>query len=343
MAYKEEKNDNLKNGLNRIVSLDALKVFCTFLVVMMHTIDKNTNDFHFFFYCFGVFAIPLFFAIDGALLLNKQQISFKYCLLKILKTIALCLFWSLVSFLLFGIIKRDFSDWAIQIFGWFIQKGNCDIFWFFGSLIIIYCLLPLLHKLFLNKKATIITVCLLCFCCCAIYAISIYTSIKYNYVFETKIIQTFRLYEWLFYFFVGGLVFSNRMYFNNFKIRLCFKIMAIVIVLLLGTVYSFFFGKYIFANNSVEYQYQSPFIMLLITLLLGLIISLPFTNRVIVDIAKTNVGVYIFHYIFAYKVFFRICDLPVYKFFTPIIVYSFCLVISFLILKVKYLKKIISF
>ncbi len=330
----------LENFEKRNISLDFLKIIATFLVVVLHTVDKDCEDINYLFYCFGFCAIPLFFMVDGALLLNKENITYKYCLKKIGKILFIAFFWSFLAFLVFGILTKNFSDWYINIFGWFIQKGHNSIFWFFGTMILIYLILPFLHKLYKNTFTRRIVLLVTLLISIVIYFISLYTSMKYGYVFEGKIIQTFRVYQWLFYFYMGGVL-----YFNLEKIKTIVQISAslknIIIILLFcfGAMYCYCFGKFIFAESYCEFQYSSPMIMTLIIIIFMFFISLDIHNSFIIILSNANIGVYVMHRVYLYKLFSHFNPgISTYSIMLPIMIYFCSEIIGLIIVNVKFLK-----
>ena len=79
----------------------------------------------------------------------------------------------------------------------FLQKGLFFHFWFFGSLIILYFLLPILRRM--EQKTPRLYIGILAFlggACICIDGISMVAGRQVS----LSIIQTFRLWQWLFYY-----------------------------------------------------------------------------------------------------------------------------------------------
>ncbi|MDE7265771.1 MAG: polysaccharide biosynthesis C-terminal domain-containing protein, partial [Clostridia bacterium] len=91
------------NVIKRDLGLDALKILACAGVVILHTLDRSSGTAAQILYYLGTVSIPLFFMVNGALLLNKDKITFKYCILKIVKIILITLFWSTLLFLIHAI------------------------------------------------------------------------------------------------------------------------------------------------------------------------------------------------------------------------------------------------
>ena len=136
----------------RNINLDFLKIMACIGVVLLHTTIsgfKETRSWNYltYLYYLGTYSIPLFFMVNGYLLLGRNKISYSYILQKVKWIFITVSIWSLIIW----IYKRDFSENPIRIIlDSLIQKGYFFQFWFFGALIIIYLCLPILKK-FLNS------------------------------------------------------------------------------------------------------------------------------------------------------------------------------------------------
>lgn len=325
------------NSKVRDLSLDFLKVIATFGVVVLNTVNKDLSLFNYILYCFGVFSIPIFFMVDGALLLNKKEVSFKYSLRKINSTLKLVMCWVIIGFICNILLSKSLDKWYLDVFGWFIQKGFFNLFWFFGSLLIIYSLLPLLHYIY-NKKILLIVFMVVLFALClTTHGLSIFTSITNESVFEKNIIQTFRLYNWLLYFFLGGLFYKNRTRFSNARKNIAYCLT----LTLLCIVYCVLMGKYVMALNFVEYLYNSPVIICGTCVIFFTILSIHFTNNRIYELSKASIAVYILHYTFVLRIFnhFNPANIFVWS-ITPLLIFFICTVIGLVTSNIKYINKL---
>ena len=137
----------------RNINLDLLKVLACVGVVLLHTTMggfKDTGSWNLltYLYYLGTYSIPLFFMVNGYLLLGKREITSHYILQKVKWILITVSSWNIIVWL----FKRDFTVNPIKkIVGSLIQKGYFFQFWFFGALILIYLCLPILSK-FLNSK-----------------------------------------------------------------------------------------------------------------------------------------------------------------------------------------------
>ena len=144
--------------MDRDISLDAIKlVACIF--VCTHTIGmfmSESSDFHLsylLFYMSGI-AVPLFFMVNGFLLAPKDG-GMKYYYRKIFNIVKIVCVFTFI----FDIPKLVRGDISILMpfkqacSSLFFQGGVFPVFWFLGSLIFIYALMPFLKK-YIKKPAT---------------------------------------------------------------------------------------------------------------------------------------------------------------------------------------------
>ena len=104
------------------------------------------------------------------------------------------------------LLKKDIADYNIlslpcEIIKSMLQKGTLWQLWYLGALIVIYCFLPIIHKIV--HKQNIITVCFALMIISAIIQISSYIA---GYPIQKCVIQTFRLWTWFQYFILGYLL-----------------------------------------------------------------------------------------------------------------------------------------
>ena len=124
----------------RNINLDLIKVLACVGVVLLHTTMggfKETGSWNFlaYLYYLGTYSIPLFFMVNGYLLLGKREITYPYILQKVKWILITVSSWTFIIWL----FKRDFTTNPIKkIVGSLLQKGYFFQFWFFGALILIY-------------------------------------------------------------------------------------------------------------------------------------------------------------------------------------------------------------
>ena len=76
------------------------------------------------------YAVPIFFLVNGYLILNKKEVTYTYTAKKILKILFLIVLWNLVYFLLKLVIKQQLENPIILVAESLIQEGFFWQFWF---------------------------------------------------------------------------------------------------------------------------------------------------------------------------------------------------------------------
>lgn len=196
----------------RNLNLDFIKILAMVFVVGVHTNTTfyigniNINRYYILTIC-GT-AIPLFFTVSGYLLLGRKNVDWHYSAKKI---------WSIVRF----VFIVCWIYWLIMFFitqepHWdklykdplsaFLMGGTFWQFWYFGAMNLLYIIYPLLNKTY-NEKRTLFNIIFTCIAafCSIIYIVNIITP----GTFEAKIPQSLRMWNWLMYFCLGGIIKAN--------------------------------------------------------------------------------------------------------------------------------------
>lgn len=292
--------------MDRDISLDAIKLVACIFVCTLHTIGmfmSESSDFHLsylLFYMSGI-AVPLFFMVNGFLLAPKDG-GIKYYYRKIFNIVKIVCVFTFI----FDIPKLVRGDISILIpfkqacSSLFFQGGVFPVFWFFGSLIFIYALMPFLKKYIIPIRTRLYGLLLfLSVLQFIIYTCDIYTNYTYSFIFENVYIpQSFRLYSHLMYFLLGVCL---RLYLtdNNMlknvigggKSVLCYIIYILCAALICYLLYR--------NVGAIEY-FQNSIICVLASLsfFLGLrsIVFSGYIGRTIVNLSSCSILVYTIHY-----------------------------------------------
>lgn len=277
------------------INLDLLKVIACVGVVLLHTEMggfKETGSWNFstYLYYLGTYSIPLFFIVNGYLLLGKKEITYSYILQKVKYILITVLSWTFIVWL----FKRDFSVNPIKkLIGSLVQKGYFFQFWFFGALILIYICLPVL-KQFLNSKRSYLYFLSVLLVIGLIFEL---TNIVLQMPIQTYVIQTFRLWTWLFYYILGGFIsqFDKNTIKNGFKRWM--KVIA-VLLLLVSPFILFFIAKTTYHNFFAEYFYD---ILLVKVVSVGIFLTIfsivlnENSNKWIIFLSNQTMGIFIIH------------------------------------------------
>lgn len=126
-------------------AIDLIKLIATFMVLILHlNVERASCGYE---YCnlaiFASIAILLFFMVSGYLMAGKNC-GVKYSFYKIkniiLFTVTICLLYDVAVYFVKGTFVPSFPMCLFQGSVWWH-------FWYFGSMIILYALLPVTSKL----------------------------------------------------------------------------------------------------------------------------------------------------------------------------------------------------
>ena len=327
----------------RNINLDLIKVLACIGVVLLHTTMigfKDTGSWNLlaYLYYLGTYSIPLFFMVNGYLLLGKRNITYSYILEKVKWILITVSSWNTIVWLL----KRDFAVNPVKkIIGSMVQKGYFFQFWFFGALILIYLCLPILKK-FLNSKRSYLYILSLLISIGLIFEL---TNIIIQTPLQSYVIQTFRLWTWFFYYILGGLIaqFDKEFIKNGFKRWM--KIVA-VLLLLITPVILFFLAKTIYHNLFAEYFYDILFVKIVSLGVFLTILTLSLKEskyKWIVSLSNQTMGVFIVH-TYVMKVLEKLLGFSytgAYLLF-PILTLCVSLIVVSLLMKIPYFNRIVK-
>ena len=279
----------------RNINLDLLKVLACVGVVLLHTTMggfKETGSWNLltYLYYLGTYSIPLFFMVNGYLLLGKREITYSYILQKVKWILITVSSWTFIVWL----FKRDFTENLIKkIVGSLIQKGYFFQFWFFGAVILIYICLPILKK-FLNSKRSYLYILSVLLVIGLIFELA---NIVLQMPIQTYVIQTFRLWTWFFYYVLGGYIAQFTMKELKSRFKNWMKIVSILLFLI-SPLILFFIAKTAYHNLFAEYFYDTLFVKVSTLGIFLTILTLTLNekrNEWIVSLSNQTMGVFIIH------------------------------------------------
>ncbi|WP_158380936.1 acyltransferase [Clostridium pasteurianum] len=283
----------------RNIGLDLLKILGCFAVVVLHVAGRSGYLLNSTLYYASSFAVPMFFMVNGNLLLNRNSLEYKYVIKKILNILLLVFSWNILLCIVKLIWKHKFNNPLFLTAENFIQKNYFWQFWFFGSLLLIYFILPIIYKYFKDNKNSIFITVFFIIISLLIDFTSIFRSITGNSIIQIHIIQTFRLWTWLSYFLLGGLIGKNKIkdllkkYINKYINMFMFIFMTIIVI-----IYQYNMAKYVYKIQYAEYFYDNIFTfvwLISLFLLLYRLDYLKLKNNIINTISNNIMGIYIIH------------------------------------------------
>lgn len=282
--------------VSRNNNLDLIKILACIAVVGLHTLHKDISVINQSLYYICGFAVPAFFTSTGYVLLNRSSTSKKYCWNKIKNILYVVLLWSVlmsIACLFVYAVRNQLNPQMVMMFpktffGGLVQRGNLWQFWYLGALIIIYAVYPVLMRY--RERLSFIWIILV--------VIGVFIQIVSYFIgtpLQSYIIQTFRLWTWIQYFALGGLIgCHNRK--ENISIR---KRAAIFIILTISiVVYQNIIGKTFLHNTYAEFFYDSILTIIWLISIFNFILSIKLDSkvkRIIEYITPLTMGIYIAH------------------------------------------------
>lgn len=283
--------------MKRNSNLDLLRIFACLGVMGLHSFDQSIGLMNRVIYLFCGFSVPIFFMISGYTLLSKDEVSVKYSITKIVALIRIVLLWDVVKYCLYfflAIKYNNLGNWMIGAFikdSWqgLIQEGTHWHFWYLGTLMIIYFMLPVLNTICKNNKVLVALWSIL-FIVSVVLQI---TSYKIGHSIQKEVIQTFRLWTAFQYLLLGGII-------ARFKDRIAIKklplIYGVITVIWITT-------QMIIVNKGIgevwaEYYYDALIAIIWNAVFFTMVIKSKVTEkteRLILKFAPITFGIYIVH------------------------------------------------
>lgn len=131
-----------------------MKLLAYCAVIGWHMLNRQISTCNALMYYACGFAIPVFMFCSGYILLQRESVTFRYCIIRVLKILRVALSWSFIisaCMLILQLTRNENIDLASLIkniiYYPFIQKGYLWQFWYLGALVIIYFFLPAIHKI----------------------------------------------------------------------------------------------------------------------------------------------------------------------------------------------------
>lgn len=357
----------------RLVSHDAVKTLAIFLVCIYHyhffdiniastkTIDVYMN---YLFIGASSMGVPLFFMVNGALLLNKPY-TFRHYLRKVFKISLLFIIWNFISLLGFLLLTEQSAPLKTFILDLFYLKMDVsNHLWFLQALLSVYLLYPVLKEVYESTKEGLLywLICILFFFSFGnLFLNSVINTIEYvihvNYLKQDELnlfpfINPFGNYYFcLFYFLIGGLLTKERF---TYLYKIPAWALTVIFFLSLGLLFTY--GVLMTLSDeklydTVWYGYYS-----VMTLCMSVSIYLLFSglayksnalNYWLTTIGSNTLGIYFIHRFFGWLLTRLVINysiptnLGISLFFVALLVGS-SLVIVLLLKKLPLLKRLVS-
>jgi surface polysaccharide O-acyltransferase-like enzyme len=305
--------------------IDLLKAIASYFVIIYHfnyiDIDflKKAGAFQYFNYYITTIlpiCVPIFFLVNGALLLNKRELNIKRHILKIVDFVVLVIVWAVITYVIMSFLYHErivLADIIKSIY--ILKQGWTNHLWFLEALVVLYIFYPLLYTAFNQNRIHFYFF----FVCAAILTlgntliVDVATIISYvSNQFTCKdlnknFFSAFNTFQVLYgysivYFMLGGLMIYYKEHFNSTRLRI---IAAFTIPLAMGL--QFLFGVITSKRQNeiwdcVWHGHDTLFTLLMVVSLFILLLrykhqGLP--GKIIAVIGQNSLGIYFLHIIVA--------------------------------------------
>lgn len=288
---------------------------------------------------------------SGYFLLNRSKVAISYSKHKCIGVIRVIIGWNFII-AIFRVLKAillqkniidEILRLPVECVKCVLQKGTLWHFWYLGALMIIYLLLPVISR-FTNKKLKT-----LFFCTGVISIIIELTSFYLKSPIQKHVIQTFRLWTWIFYFLLGGQMSQIKQWFSK-KVSVKNHVILLFTYTIILLSYQMYIGSNLIIENvsrlHAEYFYDSLVEMIWIILLFSLLlrINLSITaKRITFAIVPLTMGIYIIHPLIIKVVIGLIGNDSILSALVSwVITFFLSLIFTYIISKIKWGKFLIS-
>ncbi|QPG03722.1 acyltransferase family protein [Latilactobacillus sakei] len=328
----------------RSYNIDLAKTIAYIGVVFLHVVGKATENGYSgsiagqILYNLGTLAVPMFFVVNGYLLFGKKSVSYKYSGIKIMNILGVILGWNILYAILYFVAKHKIKNPVVLTYNNLLQKEFFYQFWFMGSLIICYLLLPILNNIWHRRFKAFI----------GIFLVALIVSLCFDIrnimvggsPIQENIIQTFRIWTWFMYYILGGIIKKI----NSNKQLPIFN-PAISIIMVVGMLIYEYFIKYRYHTGFAEYNYDNLLIILTVTVVFIAILNLKIPhkfNTTILFLSQNGFGVYVLHIIFL-KAIGKLLNLTnIWQNILGLLVVLIgSYLLTYIISKIKFLKKLV--
>ncbi len=361
----------------RILYYDAIKTLAIFFVCFYHfnaiNVDiinnhNSTTYINYFFYSIGSIAVPLFFMINGALLLNKEY-NLKKHLWKTFRIYLLVVVWSFITLsVLIPICGDTYSFVDFFRSGWYLKKTRNDHLWFLMTLISIHLLFPFIKEIYDNAKHQIL------YLFCSIIFIFSFGNLFVNsianvaeYILGINYLKGDDIYLFplinpfgnpfgnyfysILYFILGGIL-SKKVSQNRVKISST----LLIAIFLVSLSMLFLYGTIMFSSNKSFYDtvWNGYFSIMTLTMSLStflLLSKIDYNNKKINSFLKiigaNTLGIFLVHRFFGYATFPFFCKLPhsdniFVNIIYGLIILLLSLLLSIIIKKIPIVKRVLK-
>lgn len=295
----------------RINYFDLIKTVAIILVIYVHYSWTKGTTIDNLSLMICIIAVPLFFMVNGSLLLSKE-LNLRKHINKFLIIYISLIFWKLLIFLIFYLLGRvNFPD-IISFLQYLLCYYNIngvptEHFWFMYSLLKIYLIFPIIKLAIINNKVILkyllITCLLLGFGIEFLNFLNMYL-IKSSFLNISNVINTFSPFiecEFLFYFLFGYYL-HNKFYETKLDKKALLIISLFILISIIGIVFikiiqdGHIYGEY----HGIINKYSKFSTLLLASSIFVLLAKLDLKNcKLIKFLGRKTMNIYCIHMMIA--------------------------------------------
>lgn len=330
---------------SRNIGYDFLKFLAAISVVFQHVLGFNIQGENAILYYGLSFSIPIFFMVNGGLILNKDNINLEYSGKKIYNLLFLSFLWNSMYALLTLILKNEvISPFRLTIDS-LKQQGFFSVFWFFGALCIIYLTVPFWHQKFKNVIYARNVVLILCLCLIVVDVLSMWKTNSNLAIFQINIPQRERIWTWFAYFCIGGYL-AKPAISEKIRNKIPVKVNALFLIIftIMVIVWDFVISRFVYHYYFLEYFYVN-----LLTLLWSITIFVFFgrikyyrIENIIIKASSLSIGVYVIHWILIQLSLDFLSSMNVSNIIIAILYSFISLICSYILYKTPILNRMIK-
>ncbi len=275
--------------------LDLNRILACLGVIGFHTLFSINR---LYFACTA--CIPLFWMCSGYALTIRGNVDYPYVFRKISRILRVVVLWDLIAY---AVVKggkllilhhADFPHGAVDplfaIAGSLLQKSYFWNFWYFGAMMLVYLLAPLLLQK-CSPRGRLILWAALAVLCTAFQ----WTSYGLETSLQARLPQTLRLWTWLQYFLLGSVLADRLPGAKSCQKGQTLLSTFITLLLWLGSVLWIAHQIYVLHDEHAEYYYDDPVILVFAAVLFAVLMKLRLPEqlrRVVKAVVPLTMGVY---------------------------------------------------
>lgn len=359
-------NQNVKNKPTRNYGYDLIKVVSIIFICFYHynylefdivNNNKITYVFSYAIFSLASCAVPLFFMVHGAILLNKDY-DLKSHIYKTIRIVILTVIWGVIGVFVFQWIdKADFNIKQTLLDLWNMKADVINHLWFLQTLVCIYLLFPFIKVVYDSENRKVLYYGLVLIFILTFGNTSISQGVNvleyvfnynylvrddYNFFHDFNVFRGFYAYS-LLYFILGGLIAKAKDIRQNKK-----KSYAMIIIAIYSYVIHIVYGLLMSKSNQkvydiVWYGYSSVFVLLMCVVIFIFAKEMKIRSKRIADmlllVGGNTLGIFLLHR-FIGKILGVYIDLGRYKNLVLANILYACIIAAISLLLVLIAKRI---